>query len=590
MGINLWDIGAVATGAIERDREHTAENLKIRADELSAKRNALIQRKNKKYDAEIKSYYKEKGTMDKINSLNSEAAAFNEANKGKLNTAGDEITYDQKLYATRYLLATVDGFKDLDKTERDTMIKGFSKSGANYQMQTKDPDKLAALQSKEEDIILSNYASQLKNAKDDSFLINKILGKKTTVSSSADLEKAVNADVKASEIVTKIDNAENPDKTDGTSIQLTETIKAFSPSKDWRSAYKDAFGNTKYDMKNTQVISYLNTLGVHGGNDELSLKFNKTDSEIAGHNANSMANIGFMKHMFNQVKDSKTVGVVGAITGPDNFEEVGTVLNTDKVLSEMTSILDQNRSGNIKEDIKIGWGGDIRLTTFVPLNVADAQGNLIIKGTTVGGLNEAQMGTINGLLNDFIIAQVKLNPRKDIDAEGKAVGVYRKLYKNQDAAMLNSFNEYMLDNNKDLKASYEKKLKEEDTEKKTTDETSTEVTTTEGVDTPPKFKISTTKDGSAAVEVDGEAFKIKDNLDYLKSIPDEDLQKAISEAIKFETDMEKAPIVGTPKKYLDQKGKRGVKKINPEWQKLQDMNKAIVASNVKPVIPKRKIR
>ena len=590
MGINLWDIGAVATGAIERDREHTAENLKIRADELAAKRNALIQRKNKKYDAEIKSYYKEKGTMDKINSLNSEAAAFNEANKGKLNTAGDEITYDQKLYATRYLLATVDGFKDLDKTERDTMIKGFSKSGANYQMQTKDPDKLAALQSKEEDIILSNYASQLKNAKDDSFLINKILGKKTTVSSSADLEKAVNADVKASEIVTKIDNAENPDKTDGTSIQLTETIKAFSPSKDWRSAYVTARDNTKYDLKGDLVFNYLNTLGVHGGNDELSLKFNKTDSEIAGHNANSMANIGFMKHMFNQVKDSKTVGVVGAITGPDNFEQVGSVLNTDKVLSEMTSILDQNRSGNIKEDIKIGWGGDIRLTTFVPLNVADAQGNLIIKGTTVGGLNEAQMGTINGLLNDFIIAQVKLNPRKDIDAEGKAVGVYRKLYKNQDAAMLNSFNEYMLDNNKDLKASYEKKLKEEDTEKKTTDETSTEVTTTEGVDTPPKFKISTTKDGSAAVEVDGEAFKIKDNLDYLKSIPDEDLQKAISEAIKFETDMEKAPIVGTPKKYLDQKGKRGVKKINPEWQKLQDMNKAIVASNVKPVIPKRKIR
>ena len=44
MGINLWDIGAVATGAIERDREHTAENLKIRADELAAKRNALIAR------------------------------------------------------------------------------------------------------------------------------------------------------------------------------------------------------------------------------------------------------------------------------------------------------------------------------------------------------------------------------------------------------------------------------------------------------------------------------------------------------------------------------------------------------------------
>ena len=53
MGFNLWDIGSFATGAIERDREHTAENLIIRADELAAKRNSLIQRKNKKYDAEI---------------------------------------------------------------------------------------------------------------------------------------------------------------------------------------------------------------------------------------------------------------------------------------------------------------------------------------------------------------------------------------------------------------------------------------------------------------------------------------------------------------------------------------------------------
>ena len=66
MGINLWDIGAVATGAIERDREHTAENLKIRADELAAKRNALITRKNKKYDKEIDSYYKEKDKLIKL--------------------------------------------------------------------------------------------------------------------------------------------------------------------------------------------------------------------------------------------------------------------------------------------------------------------------------------------------------------------------------------------------------------------------------------------------------------------------------------------------------------------------------------------
>ena len=128
MGINLWDIGAVATGAIERDREHTAENLKIRADELAAKRNALIQRKNKKYDAEIKSYYKEKGTMDKINSLNAEAAAFNDANKdsGK--------TYDKDLYASRYLIATMgaNDFNAMTDTQKKIAINNFQTTGANF--------------------------------------------------------------------------------------------------------------------------------------------------------------------------------------------------------------------------------------------------------------------------------------------------------------------------------------------------------------------------------------------------------------------------------------------------------------------------
>ena len=47
---------------------------------------------------EIKSYYKEKNKLDKINSLNAEAAAFNEANKGKKDAAGNDIEYDEELF------------------------------------------------------------------------------------------------------------------------------------------------------------------------------------------------------------------------------------------------------------------------------------------------------------------------------------------------------------------------------------------------------------------------------------------------------------------------------------------------------------
>jgi hypothetical protein len=161
-----------------------------------------------------------------------------------------------------------------------------------------------------------------------------------------------------------------------------------------------------------------------------------------------------------------------------------------------------------------------------------------------------------------------------------------------EADTINQFKNYLVNNDEEIKTFYEtnkdKKVESTDEATKTTETTTTE--TIEGVETPPKFKISTTKDGSAGVEINGKVYKIKDNIEYLKSIEDADLQKSISEAIKFETGMEKAPIVGTPSKYLKEPGKRGVKKINPEWQKLQDMNKAIVAANVKPVIPKRKIR
>ena len=211
MVINLWDIGAVATGAIERDREHTAENLKIRADELSAKRNALIQRKNKKYDKEIDSYYKEKDKADKINGLISEAKAFNKANEGKLDTAGKPIHFNKNLFATKYLMASmgVNEFNALTDVQKGNAVNNLIQSEGNwasgYQIKSKDPSQIDALQSKEENLILSNYADQLKNAKNDSFLINKILGKSTTVSSAAELEKAVDADVKASEVVSKID-------------------------------------------------------------------------------------------------------------------------------------------------------------------------------------------------------------------------------------------------------------------------------------------------------------------------------------------------------------------------------------------------
>ena len=47
MGISLKDLGNFAVDAIEIDREITKENLAIRADELIANRDFLIEQKKK---------------------------------------------------------------------------------------------------------------------------------------------------------------------------------------------------------------------------------------------------------------------------------------------------------------------------------------------------------------------------------------------------------------------------------------------------------------------------------------------------------------------------------------------------------------
>ena len=56
----LTDIGNVAVGAIDRDREITKEDLIIRGENLKANQQLLVDQKKKKYERELESYYKEK--------------------------------------------------------------------------------------------------------------------------------------------------------------------------------------------------------------------------------------------------------------------------------------------------------------------------------------------------------------------------------------------------------------------------------------------------------------------------------------------------------------------------------------------------
>ena len=463
MGFNWMDVANVAVGAIDRDREITKEDLAIRADELKAERDSLIKRKDAKYDYELKKFYKEKEKADEINSLNNEFE--------KIKSAGG--TFDKDEYADRYLMIKlgVDKFNALSDNRKKVLRANFGKDIRGYEFDKNYLTNYENELDKEKKFILKDYANQLSEAKGDSFLINTILSKtpwkkkETTDNKWITLKDKTDSDEKvetAIQEVEKVKTTDTTDTTDTTEIKEVKSSKykldempvAFDPSKNWKDAYKDAKKNTKWNLDNDTTYSYISLLGQYGGADELSLKFNKTDSGIDGHNANSIAQINFIKSQFNILKNQKTDKIIFSQTG-ENWQRVGDFLNTDANYDELLTILNDGRNGNIIEDVKTGLGGDVRLTTFVPLSVADNVGNLIINGVTIGNLDESQLKNLNTEMNNWLLSKVKgVELGKGQTHQGLLERNYASLYNGKTSA-LNDFGKYLLENNASYKKAYD---------------------------------------------------------------------------------------------------------------------------------------
>lgn len=183
MGISLKDLGNFAVGAIERDRELTKEDLAIRAEALQANRNFLIKQKEKKYDQELKNYYDEKKKFDVIN----------ESNK-----LISEKAIDPKTYARRVLSITEPGWNDYTDDMKEEAVNQFDGKTFDYKL-VGNEEEISKRAAEINNKIENETANAIKNAKGDSFLINKILNiKKKT---EADLLKQVENKIKATEAI-----------------------------------------------------------------------------------------------------------------------------------------------------------------------------------------------------------------------------------------------------------------------------------------------------------------------------------------------------------------------------------------------------
>ena len=572
----LTDVGNIAVGAIDRDRQITKEDLAIRAENLQANRKILVDQKKKKYDRELDNYYAEKKVFDQVEKNNALKAT-------------DGIS--DRNYAIFALKHSNPDFKDLGETEQTLQINNYLKDGnktINYKL-SGTPEEINKDAARIQTMINDETSNAIKDAKGNSFLINTILGdkKKAEQSLLEQMESKINAvgAVNRTEQEVNQENVGLEVKGDG-SLSKTINDKTFEAA--WNANYKTI--NFDLDKDNNKSFKYLNKFASIGGAGELSLKFDKTDGKIVGHNGNSITNLLAMEKMYADIRDSKDAAT-HYNTISKNSTSIGKNFNNDTVFKELSNTI--TRDGRVTNIDGRIWDSDgknkYNLTTIVPLSIVGTNDKLALGNAGNFDIKDkAAMKKVSKLMADFIVDEANKIDDKTQDGQAKVATIYSELFMGE-ADTVNQFKNYLVNNDAEIKTFYEtnkdKKVESTDGATKTT-----ETTTTEGVETLPKFKISITKNGAAGVEINGKIYNIKDNLEYLKTIDDADLQKEISEAIKFETGMEKAPIVGTPSKYLKEPGKRGVKKINPEWQKLQDMNKNIVTANVNPRIPKRKIR
>ena len=189
MGINFGTAAmAFGSGLIKGDEKARKENLLIHGEKLKAKRDAILAMKKSKYNYDMKKY---EGNKTKMDSLTSVKTSWD---TGKYNYK--DIDGKEKLDTYKLGLAYLEAKNGLDWVAKKKIMlteDGVTKDWVAFVNQEGSKPNLKAdlenINFKSQSVIESNYltaiqkiedkyAVQLKNAKNDSPLVNAILGKK----------------------------------------------------------------------------------------------------------------------------------------------------------------------------------------------------------------------------------------------------------------------------------------------------------------------------------------------------------------------------------------------------------------------------
>jgi hypothetical protein len=424
MGL-FTDLGNFGKGMIERDRELTNEKLAIRAEELKANRDLMIAMKKDKYAADIAEYKKEKAKSNEIKQLNSAAAAGN---------------MDNSSYAKQFLLHSLgtEKFNALQKADPAGFLdmvdnianQAKANKGLDYKF-TIDRNSLDNQFGTDTKIINKGFSKAIEDAKGDSFLINKILNKKSTI------DKDVNADIESQLKAAKVVTEETIDS-DKKNITFAEGTKRLrKPPEPYQTEWASQRGKINFDItKDGNAFKFLNLTAKYGGNDDLSYSFNKTDGKIDKMNEPATTNLLAMQYMFNEVKNSDDTMSLHYNTVTKNKGDIGKTWNADTVYKTMSSLLD-GRGGNIQEK-GLDFKTDYRLTTFVPLSLVNQNNKMeFANGTVIDFKDKSKMKALSTVMNNYIIDKTNTIYKNDnsVSEQGIASKVYERLYTGESETM-----------------------------------------------------------------------------------------------------------------------------------------------------------
>ena len=408
MGINWTDLGNIAKGAIERDKEITREDFLLRAENLKANQKILIDQKTKKYDRELKNYYDEKEKFDKIN---------------KMNAWYKDETISKDAYAAFALANTVPDFKDYDSEAKTDMRYDYSGKTLSYPLigsESEINDKASKAQ-----ILINNETSKaVKDAKGNSFLINQILRRKEVA--EKDLLTLVQGKLKAIDQVKMTEQT-----TDNSGLEVYGKKDGVKKAFNWKRfqkknpKYVDRFNKIddsiiyKSLTQNNNFLDYMQKSQILGTNTEGQFKMTKDDTEIAGLNPSAQAFIRTYKKLYDVVK-SEFSAQYFAEMGVD-ISELSDYMSTAAINQKIQNILDDGRTEVLDLKGKL-FGSDLAFVAVVPLSVIDTVGDMLVQGQAVPnggkGYIKPNKKQISKLYKKFLkqeINNVGISYEKDVE-------------------------------------------------------------------------------------------------------------------------------------------------------------------------------